>query len=191
MSDNAHDLWLVRQWLVRIAAASVTAFYLHCFTIFMADVGTGTGSHQWTDQETEAILTCFASNKSKIGDTGNFTKKIYLAAAESIPGKTRTPDQVKTKWQGVSNGFRVFEQIINQSKLKSTYRAIQSYQGTSGVHWDIPDNEKDVGKGANVVTIAEAKVWQAMIDSKVCYEIVIHHEKKASYSFLSFRKITQ
>ena len=140
----------------------------------MADVGTGTGSHQWTNQETEAILACFASNKSKMGDTGNFTKKIYLAAAESIPGKTRTPDQMKMKCQGVSNGFCVFEQIINQSKLKSTYCAIQSYQGTSGVHWDILDNGEDIRKGANVMMIAEAKVWQAMIDSKVCYKIIIH-----------------
>jgi hypothetical protein len=47
------------------------------------------------------------------------------------------------------------------------YRAIQAYQNTSGVHWDIPENEEDIGKGANIMTEAEVRVWQAMVDSKV------------------------
>ena len=49
-----------------------------------------------------------------------------------------------------------------------THRAIQAYRNTLGVHWDTPENEEDIGRGVNIVTDAEAKVWQLMVDSKVC-----------------------
>jgi hypothetical protein len=35
------------------------------------------------------------------------------------------------------------------------------------VHWDTPEDENVVGKGANIVTASEDRVWAAMISSKV------------------------
>lgn len=59
-------------------------------------------SSQWTDHEIEAVLQYLIANKSEIGDAGNFKRKTYNAAAEAIQGHTRTWEQVRTKWQGVS-----------------------------------------------------------------------------------------
>ncbi|KAF8804214.1 hypothetical protein BYT27DRAFT_7243939 [Phlegmacium glaucopus] len=101
---------------------------------------TGNTSQQWTNHEIESILQHFITKRSEIGDAGNFKKKTYTSAAEAILGQTRTWEQVKTKWQG----------------LKATYRAIQTYQDTSGVHWDTPD-DAEIGRGANVTTDAEAQ----------------------------------
>jgi hypothetical protein len=77
-------------------------------------------------------------------------------------------------------------------QLKTTYRAIQGYQETSGVHWDTPENEGDVGRGANVVSDAEGQVWDAMIKSKVrCKQnIIITTQKTDRFPFL-LRKITR
>lgn len=61
-----------------------------------------TAAHPWTDTETEAVLEHFFAERSQIGEAGNFKKKTYMSAAESIPGKTRTWEQVKNKWQAVS-----------------------------------------------------------------------------------------
>ena len=59
------------------------------------------------------------------------------------------------------------------------YHAIQSYQDTSGVHWDTPDNKQDIGGGAKITTDAEAQGWQVMIDSKVCYYYIVIHCSKS------------
>ena len=56
------------------------------------------------DWSVEAILQYFLTNKSEISDSGNFKKKTYAAAAETTQG-TRTWEQVRTKWQGVSQFF--------------------------------------------------------------------------------------
>ena len=54
--------------------------------------------------------------------------------------------------------------------MKTTYRAIQAYQDTSGVHWESPEDEGELGRGANITTDAEGKVWQLMMDSKVIFK---------------------
>jgi hypothetical protein len=98
MDDNGRDPWLVRRHLVSVAAAAVAAFYFHCLSIITATPQAMTsGSQQWADSETEAILLYFISNKSEIGDVGNFKKKTYTAAAGIIPGQTRSSSQVQTK----------------------------------------------------------------------------------------------
>jgi hypothetical protein len=106
MGDSANDNWLARRHLVSFAAAAVAAFYLHCLSLIISSnpqAASGrTMSQQWTDLETEAILQYFFTNKSEIGDAGNFKKKTYKAAAEAIPGQARTSSQVQTKWQLVS-----------------------------------------------------------------------------------------
>jgi hypothetical protein len=103
MDDNGRDPWLVRRHLVSVAAAAVAAFYFHCLSIIMATPQAMTsGSQQWADSETEAILLYFIANKSEIGDAGNFKKKTYTAAAGIIPDQTRSWSQVQTKWQTVS-----------------------------------------------------------------------------------------
>ena len=103
MSDSEYDNWLARRHLVNIAAAAVVAFYLHCLAIIMSSSQAPSAiSQQWTDQETEAILQYFITHNSEIGDTGNFKKKTYSAAAATIPGQTRNSSQVQTKWQAVS-----------------------------------------------------------------------------------------
>ena len=93
--------------LVYIAASAVTAFYLHCICILMAgsNLNSLATTQQWTDQEIETILQYLLTNKSEIGDAGNFKRKTYTAAAETVTteGRTRTYEQVKTKWQGVRN----------------------------------------------------------------------------------------
>ena len=91
---------MAQRRFVTIAASAVTTFYLYCVLIFMAS--TVNPSSQWTDLKIEAILQYFISKKSEIGDAGNFKKKTYTAAAETIKGHTKTWEQVKTKWQGVS-----------------------------------------------------------------------------------------
>ena len=170
-SDNSRDLWLLRRRLVSVSAAAVVAFYLRCLSIIMAtpQASTGTVSQQWADTETEAMLLFLLSNKSEIGEAGNFKKKTYTAAAGNIPGQTRSASQVQTKWQAVSRAIVLFELIIHRFQLKATYRAIQIYRDTSGVHWDYPDNEQDIGRGANITTDAEARVWQTIMNSKVCH----------------------
>jgi hypothetical protein len=109
--DNAQDsdLWLEHQRRLSLclAVAAVTAFYLQCLSIVMASIpqaslSVPSMSQQWADHEIEAILLHFISKKSEIGDAGNFKKKTYVAAAETIRGQARTWEQVKTKWQGVS-----------------------------------------------------------------------------------------
>jgi hypothetical protein len=50
------------------------------------------------------------------------------------------------------------------------YRAIQAYQKTSGVHWDSLENKMEIGRGANVTTDAEGKVWQSTISLKVIFK---------------------
>jgi hypothetical protein len=60
-------------------------------------MSTNSSSKQWTDHETEAVLQYFVARRSEIGDTGNFKKKTYTGAAESIQGHTRTWEQVKSK----------------------------------------------------------------------------------------------
>ena len=72
------------------------------FSDIMASNPSTTLSQQWTDHETEAVLQYFVAKKSEISNAGNFKKKTYAAAAETIQGHTRTWEQVKTKWQGVS-----------------------------------------------------------------------------------------
>ena len=63
-----------------------------------------------------------------------------------------------------------------QSQLKTTYRAIQAYQDTSGVHWDTPEIGEEVGRGVNIMSDAEGKVWQLMIDLKVhCFKFKKSH----------------
>jgi hypothetical protein len=100
MPDSAnHDLWLVQCRLVSLTAAAVTTFYLHCLYIITMSTNS---SQQWADHETEAVLLYFVARKAEIGDAGNFKKKTYAGAAESIQGHTRTWEQVKTKWQAVS-----------------------------------------------------------------------------------------
>lgn len=99
----AYDPWVAQQRLVCIAASAVTTFYLHCVCIIMA--GNLATTSSWADHEIEAILQYFFTNKSEIGEAGNFKKKTYAAAAEAIQGRTRTGEQVKTKWQGVSHYF--------------------------------------------------------------------------------------
>jgi hypothetical protein len=101
MPDN-HDLWLIRRRLVFLSAVAATTVYLQCLSIIMSANSGSTSSHQWADHEIEAILQYFVARKSEIGDAGNFKKKTYAGAAESIQGHTRTWEQVKTKWQGVS-----------------------------------------------------------------------------------------
>ncbi|KAF8236759.1 hypothetical protein L208DRAFT_1375888 [Tricholoma matsutake] len=107
-------------------------------------------SQPWADHDIKVILLHFIAKKSEIGDAGNFKKKTYVAVAEAIPSKARTWEQVKTKWHA----------------LKTNYHAIQTYQDTSGVHWDTPENEQDIGRGANIMTDAKARVWQTMIQTK-------------------------
>jgi hypothetical protein len=114
MSDNAHNLWLGKRHLVTVAAAAVAAFYLHCLSVIMASsqpiTSTTIGStsppmapsQQWTDAEMEIILLHFINHKSEIGDTGNFKKRTYGAAAGDIPGQTKSALQVQNKWQSVS-----------------------------------------------------------------------------------------
>ena len=175
MSNNAHELWLAQQHLVSVVAAAIAAFYLQCLSIIMANSqAASTVSQQWADHEIKTILLHFIKNRSEIGDAGNFKKTTYAAAARTIPGQTRSSSQVQMKWQAVSLVIVLFELIIHRSQLKSTYRAIQSYQDTSGVHWDFPENKQDIGRGANITSDAEAQVWQTMIDSKVhCYQIYL------------------
>jgi hypothetical protein len=113
MSDNDYENWLVRRRLVSIAAASVTAFYLHCLSIIMSNSesqaqAASTMSQQWTDLEIEAIFQHLISNKSELTDAGNFKKKTYTSAAVAIPGQTKTPSQVQTKWHTVSQSHYHF-----------------------------------------------------------------------------------
>jgi hypothetical protein len=69
------------------------------------------------------------------------------------------------------------------------YHAIQTYQETSGVHWDCPENEQDIGSGAKITTDAEAQVWKTMIDSKVkCPYRTFLMILKADFSRLSLEK---
>jgi hypothetical protein len=104
MPENINDSWVAQQHLVCIAASAVTTFYFQCICILMASTvnPSTTTSQQWTDTEIEAILEYFIAKKSEIGKAGNFNKKTYAAAAETIQGHPRTWEQVKTKWQGVS-----------------------------------------------------------------------------------------
>ena len=67
--------------LIYIAASVVTAFYLHCTCILMA--GSKSTTQQWTDQEIET-LQYFIAHISEIGETGNFKRKTYTAAAETV-----------------------------------------------------------------------------------------------------------
>lgn len=97
----AYDPLVAQRRLVWLAASAVTAFYLHCLSTIMSGTPSTT-STSWADHEIESILQYFIANKSEIGDAGNFKKKMYSAAAEAIPGHTRTGEQVRTKWQGVS-----------------------------------------------------------------------------------------
>ena len=98
----AYDPLVAQQHLVWLAVSAVTAFYLHCLCTIMAG-NPPTTSTSWADHEVESILQYFLANKSEIGDTGNFKKKTYAAAAEAIQGHTRTAAQVTTKWQGISH----------------------------------------------------------------------------------------
>ena len=110
-SDSAHDNWLAQRHLVNIAAAAVVAFYLHSLAIIMSSnsqaPSTISGS-QWTDLEIETILQFFIIHRSEIGDAGNFKKSTYTAAAGIIPGRTRSPSQVQSKWQSVSKIYYHF-----------------------------------------------------------------------------------
>jgi len=102
MPEDSEDIiehWEARRRLVCIAASAVTTFYLYCVLILMSS--TVNSSSQWADHKIEAVLQYFIS-KSEIGDAGNFKKKTYTSAAENIKGHTKTSEQVKTKWQGVS-----------------------------------------------------------------------------------------
>jgi hypothetical protein len=106
MPEDANDpsvAQVVRRRLIQvcISASAITTFYLYCVCIIMAS-NPSTTSQQWSDYEIGAVLQYFLAKKSEIGDAGNFKKKTYLAAAETIQGHTRTWEQVKTKWQGVS-----------------------------------------------------------------------------------------
>ena len=67
--------------LIYIAASAVTAFYLHCTCILMA--GSKSTTQQWTDQEIET-LQYFIAHISEISETGNFKRKTYTAAAETM-----------------------------------------------------------------------------------------------------------
>jgi hypothetical protein len=67
-----------------------------------------TMSPQWADLEIEAIIQHFISNKSELTDAGNFKMKTYSSAAVIIPGQTKTPAQVQTKWHGVSQSYYHF-----------------------------------------------------------------------------------
>lgn len=115
MSDDP-NVWLAKRHLVSVAAAAVTAFYLHSLSVIMATSSQPTGPDsafsnqaQWTDAETEAILQYFLNHMSEIGDAGNFRMKTYSAAAGEIPGQTRTSTQVKTKWQSVSKHCHCYQ----------------------------------------------------------------------------------
>ena len=52
--------------------------------------------------------------------------------------------------------------LYTHLQLKSTYNAIQNYQGRSGIHWDNVN-------GANIVEDADISVWDGFIVKKVCY----------------------
>ena len=75
-------------------------------------------SQQWAHTETEAMLLFLLSNKSEIGEAGNFKEKTYTAAAGNIPGQTRSASQVQTKWQAVSHAIVLFELIIHRFQLR-------------------------------------------------------------------------
>ena len=51
--------------------------------------------------------------------------------------------------------------------MKNTYRSIQNFQDRSGLSWDNPENEQDVGRGAIVVSDGDIQIWENMIKSKV------------------------
>ncbi|KAF8231112.1 hypothetical protein L208DRAFT_1399357 [Tricholoma matsutake] len=99
-----------------------------------------TVSQQWADHETETILLYFINNKSEIGNAGNFKKKIYTAAARTIPGQTRSSLQVQTKWQAMSSIIVLFELIIKKKKKKvaqekeeNLYKAGTPLLGSPGI----------------------------------------------------------
>ena len=102
MPDNTHGQWLEQQHLICLAATAVTAFYLHCLSIIMAGLPPPIN---WADHDIKVILLLFIAKKSEICDGGNFKKKTYVAAAEAIPSKARTWEQVKNKWNAVSSPF--------------------------------------------------------------------------------------
>ena len=62
------------------------------------------------------------------------------------------------------------------------YHAIQANQNKLGVHWDDPENEGQIGKGANISSEDEEKVWQSMIDMKVC---CLQKKKKRANKLIS------
>ena len=97
MADN---VYLARRRMLHLSAASVISFYVQCASILM---NTPTADRiAWSDTETRAILEYLVLHKAEVADTGNFKMGAYNAAAATIPNKTRSGAQVKTKYQTVS-----------------------------------------------------------------------------------------
>ncbi|KAG2337290.1 hypothetical protein BDR05DRAFT_895522, partial [Suillus weaverae] len=103
----------------------------------------------WNDAETDALVTYLHSQRSKIGDGGNFRSQVYSEAATTIAkhralGPTKTMSHCKNKWQS----------------LKSLYNVIENYRlRTSGTHWD---NEI----GAGIEGKAASNVWDTYMEKK-------------------------
>ena len=70
------------------------------------------------------------------------------------------------------------------------YRSIQTYQDLSGVHWDSPENEEEIGRGANITSEADGMVWQRMIDSKVRQNMWFPKKKSLIHYLFHFRETT-
>ncbi|KAG1784478.1 uncharacterized protein HD556DRAFT_1532003 [Suillus plorans] len=103
----------------------------------------------WNEAETDALITYLHSQRSKIGDGGNFRSQVYTEAATAIAphrtlGPTKIASHCKNKWQS----------------LKNLYHVIENYRlKTSGTHWDHQI-------GAGIEGKAASDVWDAYMEKK-------------------------
>ncbi|KAG2066000.1 hypothetical protein BDR04DRAFT_1031207 [Suillus decipiens] len=116
----------------------------------------------WNDAETDALVTYLHSQRSKIGDGGNFRPQVYTDAATAIAmhwtlGPTKVASHCKNKWQS----------------LKSLYHVIENYcLKTSGTHWD-----NQIGAGIEGITASN--VWDAYMEKKANH--VMHPYQNAGW----------
>jgi hypothetical protein len=72
----------------------------------MAQEASSSENAHWTDKETDELVEYFLTNRSKIGDAGNFKQAVYNEAALHIAehwqqGGRKTGKMCGTKWAAV------------------------------------------------------------------------------------------